>query len=106
MENLYYVRNVGCDDETRGLVRISDEDFPKFESFIKNLNKNSTCRCMPTIDVYKITEDHICDFTDDDDDDDDADGFYLDDDYKLYLDDKVYRLRDPYCWYDDLERVI
>ena len=36
-EKLYYVKNVGCDATTYGLVRISDEDFPKFKSFIENL---------------------------------------------------------------------
>ena len=40
MNKLYYVRNVGCDDTTCGLVRISEEDFTKFKSFIENLNRN------------------------------------------------------------------
>ena len=38
-EKLYYIVNSGCDAITRGLARISDEDFPKFKTFIKNLNK-------------------------------------------------------------------
>lgn len=54
MYKLYYIRNTGCDDETYGLVRISDEDFPKFKAFVENLNKNSRCGCQPTISVYKI----------------------------------------------------
>ena len=53
---LYYIRNIGCDDETCGLARISDEDFPKFKEIIENLNKNSTYGCMPKIEAYKIFE--------------------------------------------------
>lgn len=80
MDNLYYVRNCGCDDETTGLVRISDKDFPKFKTFIENLNKNSTYGCMPTIFVYKIVDEALIREATDEDAD-----------YKcLYLDDKVY----------------
>ena len=56
LDQLYYIENVGCDDETCGLARISDDDFPKFKTFIENLNKNSTYGCMPKIYVYKIVE--------------------------------------------------
>ena len=30
MNNLYYIRNVGCDDETVGLTQIPDEYFSLF----------------------------------------------------------------------------
>ena len=30
MNNLYYIRNVGCDDETVGLAQIPDEYFSLF----------------------------------------------------------------------------
>ena len=66
MDNLYYVDNIGCDDETRGLVIIPDEFFNAFKTFIENLNKNSTYGCMPRIQVYKIDETMIREATDDD----------------------------------------
>lgn len=55
MDNLYYVVNNGCDDETCGLVRMPDSLFPWFKEFIENLNKNSTYGCQPKITVYRIT---------------------------------------------------
>ena len=81
MDSLYYIKNIGCDDETCGLVRISDEDLPKFKTFIENLNKNSTYGCMPTISVFKISEDLIREATDEDREEE-----------LLYLDDKKYVL--------------
>lgn len=83
MSNLYYIENRGCDDETLGLVYISDEDFPKFKEFIENLNKNSTYACQPTISVYKINLDDLRGATDEDKD-------YS----RMYLGDKVYVLKD------------
>lgn len=59
MSNLYYIENQGCHDTTCGLARISDEDFPKFKEIIENLNKNSYCGCMPTIQVWRIDEKDI-----------------------------------------------
>ena len=41
MDNLYYIVNMGCDDETHGLAIISDEEFPRFKQIIEDLNKNS-----------------------------------------------------------------
>ena len=55
-ESLYFIMNVGCDDETNGIAVISDEDFPKFKTLVENLNKNSTYGCQPKIRVYKINE--------------------------------------------------
>ena len=66
MSNLYFIRNVGCDDETIGLAQIPDEIFNWFKTTIENLNKNSTYGCMPTIEVYRIDESFIRPATDDD----------------------------------------
>ena len=83
MLNLYYIENIGCDDTTHGLARMTDEEFTVFKRIVENLNKNSTYGCMPTIDVYRIDEDFIREFTDEDRKDD-----------ALYLDDKRYVLKE------------
>lgn len=57
MTNLYFIRNVGCDDETRGLARMTDEQLSFFKNVVSDLNKNSAYGCMPVIHVYKIDED-------------------------------------------------
>lgn len=91
MNNLYYIINMGCDDETVGLARISDKDFPKFKEIIENLNKNSTYGCMPKIRVYKTPESNIKEVTFDpsktcgDED-------YVRQESLLYLDGKTYML--------------
>lgn len=54
MDNLYYIVNMGYDDETHGLAIISDEEFPRFKQIIEDLNKNSQYGRMPTISIYKI----------------------------------------------------
>lgn len=94
MDQLYFVENVGCDDTTCGLVRISDEDFPKFKSFIENLNRNSYYQCMPTISVRKIDESQIRESTEKDE------RWSL-----VYLEDKTYVLKDS-CDRWNLEVVI
>lgn len=66
MDNLYYIENCGCDDTTCGLAIIPDEMFETFKNIIKDLNKNSTYCCMPTINVYKITKDDLREATDKD----------------------------------------
>lgn len=106
MNNLYYIRNVGCDDETVGLARISDEDFHKFKEIIENLNKNSTYGCMPIISVYKTNESNIKEVIVD------PNKSFCDEDYVspenlLYLDGKTYALVKKY-WADDngMEKVI
>ena len=58
-EHLYYICNIGCDDETLGLAIIKDDDFPKFKEIIENLNKNSTYDCMPRIHVYKVDPKYV-----------------------------------------------
>lgn len=87
MDKLYYIENCGCDDTTHGLVRISDEDFPKFKTFIENLNKNSTYGCMPRIHVYEIDESDIHPLTEDDCDSD-----------KLYFNDQIYAVDREWYW--------
>ena len=59
MTNLYYIENVGCDDTTHGLARMTDDQFVTFKNIIENLNKNSTYGCMPTINVYKIDDSFV-----------------------------------------------
>ena len=66
MTNLYYIENMGCDDTTRGLARMTDEEFAVFKRVVENLNKNSTYGCMPTIAVYKISDSFIRQATDND----------------------------------------
>lgn len=96
MDNLYFIDNVGCDDETYGLVRIPDEYFPKFKKFIEDLNKNSTYGCKPKIHVYKCNWDLFREATEDDRKDD-----------LLYFDDKVYVLNGGYYGvYKNLECVV
>ena len=82
MTNLYYIENVGCDDTTQGLARMTDEEFEVFKRVVENLNKNSTYCCMPTIEVYRINDSFIEPVTDDDSDD----GI-------LYMDDGKYVLK-------------
>ena len=84
MEELYYIRNVGCDDETCGLAIIPKEFFSTFKEIIENLNKNSQCSCMPTIRVYRINKDILRKATDDDEPYD-----------ILYLGEKKYVLKKP-----------
>lgn len=95
-EKLYYIANRGCDATTYGLARISDDDFPKFKTFIKNLNKNSYYGCMPTIDVYEISADELREFDDN----------YVDRQNVLYLDGKTYTFAKEYGEYDTRKSVI
>lgn len=104
-EQLYFIENEGCDDTTKGVARISDEDFPKFKEIIENLNKNSTYGCMPTIKVYKIDMNDLQEveydpkvrF---------CDAGYSDDDF-LFFDDKTYILARKHRYdYRTLECVI
>lgn len=104
--NLYFIENQGCDATTYGIVAVNDDEFPKFKSFIKNLNKNSYYGCMPVISVYKISMDDLREFNynpkaDCFDDD------YIDKDYVFYLDDKTYTFAKEYfSYYSELECVI
>jgi hypothetical protein len=105
-ENLYFIANQGCDATTYGVVRVDDNDFQKFASFIENLNKNSYYGCMPVISVYKISMSDLREFNynpnaewcDDD---------YVDKDEVFYLDNKTYTFAKKYfSYYRELECVI
>lgn len=98
MDNLYFIENVGCDDETYGLVCIPDEYFPKFKKFIEDLNKNSTYGCKPKIHVYKCNWDLFREATDGD----------LDVASELlYFEDKIYICKEG-TWrtMSEMERVV
>lgn len=102
MANLYYIRNVGCDDETIGLARMTVDELDFFKRVIENLNKNSTYGCMPTIAVYKINEDMLREPNE---------GQAKED--IMRLDDREYVLKDKWFMYDDhnieseeVERII
>ena len=82
MTNLYYIENVGCDDTTHGLARMTDEEFAVFKRVVENLNKNSTYGCMPTIEVYRINDSFVRPAADDDSKDS-----------ILYMDDGKYVLK-------------
>lgn len=66
MADLYYIENVGCDDTTKGLAIIPEEQFDMFKNIIEDLNKNSSYGCMPIIQVYKIDETMIRESTSED----------------------------------------
>lgn len=101
MTNLYFIDNVGCDDETCGLAIIPEEFFSTFRNIIEDLNKNSQCSCMPTIYVYKINENMLREATDNDE------PYSI-----LHLGDKKYVLKKPIYDYETnnyikgVERVI
>lgn len=105
-EQLYFVSNAGCDATTHGLVRLSDDDFTKFKSFITDLNKNSYYGCMPTISVYKISMNELKEI------DYNPDSYSWDDGYVprdevFYLDGKTYTFAKAYfSYYHELELVI
>lgn len=105
-EQLYFIANQGCDATTYGLVKLNDEHFKKFKSFITDLNKNSHYECMPTISVYKISMNDLkeinynpnLDCWDDN---------YVCRDNVFYLDGKTYTFAKEYfSYYCELELVI
>lgn len=104
-DNLYFIANQGCDATTYGLTRVTEEEFPKFKSFIENLNKNSYYGCMPVISVYKISMNDLMEFNynpnaDCFDDD------YVDKEEVFYFEDKTYTFAKKYFSYYELECVI
>ena len=101
VDKLYYIENEGCVDITRGLVRISDKDFPKFKAFIENLNKNSTYGCMPIISVYKADISEFKELKESDINDNSVDSDYL-----LYLDGNTYTFLKSSDRWKNRERVI
>lgn len=97
MTNLYLIRNVGCDDTTLGLARMTDEELNFFKKIIDDLNKNSTYGCMPVMEVYKVDEDML---REPNDDYDDRDDIFTVDDHKYVF--KVWSSR----YGDGMEKVI
>lgn len=105
-DNLYFIENQGCDDTTCGLARVNAEDFPKFKSFIENLNKNSYYGCMPVISVYKISMSDLKEINYNPNAEVwDVD--YIDKDEVLYLDNKTYTFATQFfSYYRECELVI
>ena len=101
MTKLYYIENEGCDATTYGLVRISDEDFPKFRSFVENLNRNSHYGCMPVISVSEIDEKFIHPYIKPEDNE----AWYIDEDI-LWLDGIAYTIDSDWRWDVDRKLVI
>lgn len=105
-DSLYFIENQGCDATTYGLARVSDEDFPKFKTFIENLNKNSYYGCMPVISVYKISMNALKE-VDYNPNAEILDVGYIDKDQVFYLDGKTYTFVDEYfSYYSECECVI
>lgn len=90
-KKLYYIENCGCDDFTRGLVRLSDEEFIKFKEIVENLNKNSHYGCMPVIEVYELYDTNVKEVEYDPTLSWGDEG-YIDKDDLLYMDEKTYVL--------------
>ena len=104
--NLYFIENQGCDATTYGLVVVNDDEFPKFKSFIENLNKNSYYGCMPVISVYKINMNDLKEI-DYNPNAEPWDVDYVNKEDVFYLDDKTYAFKNKYfSYYNELECVI
>lgn len=88
---LYFIHNIGCDDSTIGIAYLTDEEFELFKAVIGNLNRNSSCICMPRIEVYEITEEDIEEV-------DQASGLVSARDI-LWLGKKAYTLKDSYNYW-------
>ena len=56
-QTMYFIQNVGCDDETSGLLHLSEDEFKFLLAIFYNLNKNSEYCCMPKIYIAKVRED-------------------------------------------------
>ena len=55
------IENMGCDDSTFGVAKFSDEGLLEFVKVVRELNRNSTYRCMPKICLYEVkADDLIC----------------------------------------------
>jgi hypothetical protein len=104
--NLYFIANEGCDATTHGLVELTDEEFPRFKTFIDNLKQNSYYHCMPVIHVYKITSDRLREFEYNSDLDCWDDG-YVDPGDVFYHNGKTYTFtKKNFSYYNELECVI
>jgi hypothetical protein len=56
-QTMYFIQNVGCDDETSGLLHLSEDELEFLLAVFYNLNKNSEYCCMPKIYMAKVRED-------------------------------------------------
>jgi hypothetical protein len=56
-QTMYFIQNVGCDDETSGLLHLSEDELEFLIAIFYNLNKNSEYNCMPRIYMAKVQED-------------------------------------------------
>ena len=56
-QTMYFIQNIGCDDETSGLLHLSEDEFKFLIAIFYNLNKNSSYSCMPKIYMAKVRED-------------------------------------------------
>ena len=59
MNNLYWIENCGCDDETDKAFEFTDEEVAFLVNVFNKLNAVSTYGCMPTIHLYKLEPDDI-----------------------------------------------
>lgn len=51
---LYMIRNMGCDDTTTSVMKLSDKEYKLLLRFIKKNNSNSIYYCQPTIEIFKF----------------------------------------------------
>lgn len=54
---MYFIRNIGCDDETSGLLHLTEDELEFLLAIFYNLNKNSEYCCMPKIYIAKVRRD-------------------------------------------------
>ena len=103
---LYFIENCGCDDTTRGLVRLDENEFAKFKEIVENLNKNSQYGCMPTIEVYETEESEFEEIDVNNLPTDCWEDDYVDEKDILYLGDKAYTYASHNSFCIDKKRVI
>lgn len=106
---LYFVVNSSSEGTTYGLVRLTDDEFRKFKTFIENLNQNSYYKGMPTISVYRIDDAGILKEFDYNPNEWPWSKDYVDPESVFYLDGKTYTFVDSYFvteYYSELECVI
>lgn len=54
---MYFIQNIGYDDETSGLLYLSEDELEFLIAIFYNLNKNSDCGCLPKIYMAKVRQD-------------------------------------------------
>lgn len=52
----YKIINSGCDDETEGVFELTEEQYEFLNTLFGELNKNSTCGCMPKIYIDELID--------------------------------------------------